>query len=105
GLDENAFAGLTVSVRRAERGRLSSRVDARGEGRGGERHLDGGPDPEPEQHPGDRYDRSGVEDRSRLPRENVDERGTRGRLEIAARIDEIDDGDLDRVAPLTIETG
>ena len=54
---------------------------------------------------GDRYDRAGVEDRSRLPRDNLDERGTRRRLEVAARIDEIDDGDLDRVAPLTIETG
>ena len=64
-----------------------------------------GPHAEPDHHRRDQHDGAGVDDRSRLTRENFEERGTWRRLEIAARIDEIDHGNLDDVAALPIEPG
>ena len=62
-----------------------------------------GPNPEPEQHRGDRHDGAGVEDRSCLAGDDLDQRRTRRGLKVAARIDKIDNRDLDRVAPLPVE--
>jgi hypothetical protein len=77
----------------------------RGGLRGSERHLQARPHPEPYHHRCDRHDGGGVDDRSRLTSENFDQRRARRRIEVVGRIDEIDYGDLDDVAALSIETG
>src|ERR1700733_13595298 len=99
GLNEDAFPGLTVAVRRSQCGRLASGRAARirqcGRAWGGERHPETRPNSEPEQHRRDRHNSAGVEDRSCLAGDDLNQRRTRRWLEVAARIDEVDNRDLD----------
>src|ERR1700722_5151765 len=88
GLDEDAFAGLTGAVRRPQCGRLASGCAAPVRQRGwawrSERYPEAGPNPEPEQHHRDRHDCAGVEDRSCLASDDLNQRRTRRGLEVAA---------------------
>ncbi len=107
GLEEFIAIGLAFDqqvlrrVRRRESGFLRGGRD----GRRREQHLQARPHAEPDEHPGDQNDRAGVDDRAGLPRHDFDQRRSGRGFEVFARIDEVDDRDLDDVAALRVEPG
>ena len=76
---------------------------------GGRRRREQSPrdrsDAEQDEQNRDQEDHPGADERSRLPFHDLQERGRRHRFEILARIDEVDDRNLHRVATIFPQSG